>query len=94
MHQRLAACQPETVNSRADNIQYVPGVFERRGGRDQVIAPRAEVFAVGAIEVALHRHVIDRNVWVECEIAARDLEQVSQIREHGVDYMTGCAVAG
>ena len=59
-----------------------------------MIAPRAEVFAIGAIEVALHRHVIDCDVRVECEIAACDLEQVSDIREHGVDYKLGCAIAG
>ena len=47
-----------------------------------MIAPRTEIFAIGAIEVALHRHVIDRDVRVEREIAARNLEQVSEIREH------------
>jgi hypothetical protein len=70
------------------------GVFEWGSGCDQVIAPRTEVFAVSAVEVALHRHVIDRDVRAEGEIAACDPEQVSQIREHGVDYMTGCTVAG
>ena len=86
MHQRLSARQPKTVDSCADDFQYVPGVFERRGGRDQVIATRTEIFAVRAVEVALHRHVIDRNVWIESEVISCDLEQVSEIREHGVDY--------
>ena len=82
MHQRLATRQPETVNSRADDFQYSFGVFERRGGCDQVIAPRAEIFAIGAVEVTLHRHVIDRDVRIESKIAAGKFEQVSQIREH------------
>ena len=47
-----------------------------------MIAPRAKVFAVCTVEIALHRHVIDRDVWIESEIASRDLEQVPQICEH------------
>ena len=100
MHQRLATRQPETVNSCADDFQYMFGIVKRRGRRDQMIAPRAEIFAIRAIEIALHRHVIDRDVRVESEIASRDLEQVSEIREHGIDYtharsqISCCADAG
>ncbi len=47
-----------------------------------MIAPRAEIFAIGAVEVTLHRHVIDRDVRIESKIAAGKFEQVSQIREH------------
>lgn len=91
MQQRFAAGQPETVDAAADDLEDVPGVFERRGGGDELVAARAEVFAVGAVEVALHGDVVDRDVRVQGGAAACDLEQVCQVRAHGVDYILGCA---
>ena len=86
MQQRLAARQPEAVHARADDSENSFGVFERRRGGHQVIAPRTEILAVGAVEIALHGHVIHSQPRREPEIAALQPEQVLQICEHGVDY--------
>ncbi len=52
-----------------------------------MIAPRAEVFAVGAVDVALQGHVVDCQARREGEVAAGQFGQVLQIREHGMDYI-------
>jgi hypothetical protein len=55
-----------------------------------MVAPRAKIFAVGAVEVALHGHVINCQPWQKREIAAFELDGVLEIREHGLDYKTRC----
>ena len=55
-----------------------------------MIAPQAEIFTVGAIEVALHRHVIDSETRGESKVTVRNPDQVLEIGEHKGDYKTGC----
>ena len=59
-----------------------------------MIAPGAEIFAVDAIEVALHGHIIDRYLRGKRLISARQFQQISKIGEHCADYKTPRRGAG
>ena len=67
--QGFAARQPQIRDPTTDDTQDFLGILQC--SRDRIsITARAEVLAVGAVQVATRGDVVDRQAWVECALAA------------------------
>lgn len=71
MQAGFAAGQEERIHARADDAQDLHNLFERKPRPGLMIAARAEVFAVHAVEVALRCDVIDGETWVQIAVVPR-----------------------
>ncbi len=81
MQQRLAAGDDEAVDARSDHAQHLQRAIEIELFLGLRIAPCAEVFAIGAVEVALRRDVVDGDERPQPAIAAQQPGQIDGLVE-------------
>src|SRR5512143_4075036 len=79
MQQRFAAREDETIHAGADHRKHAHGPLEIELLFGLRIAPRAEVFAVGAVEVALRGDVVSGDQRVQHTIAAGEFGEVKEV---------------
>ena len=84
----LSAGDPESIDARADDSQDLLCFFECGRGCQCMIAPRAKIFAVSAVEITLHGHIIDCQSRRQREVTPAQFDQVVQIDKHAADYKT------